>query len=297
MRLCLIAFVFSILLLAACQPNPGAPADDPTAEVTAEPTLDATAEPTEAQAPLPNYTPIDLESVYSMTGRLIQVDPATLPTVADPVFVNHDAPVTAFDPTTVEVAGCTFDEYGSATCPPESSLSALGCSSIILASNLLGALSGDVNLIARCMTLLEPGESDGEGIYKSGCMLLQENSYIVENHGDAVLLTSEEDFRYNFAPIESADEALSYALAVTGLNARYDVAPTEGFTYFTDRIEDTYVQQVEDSYLVHLWHQEICGCSPFMTSQVDVLVHADGTIDWLGAIPTWLDDTQQMCVD
>src|SRR5687768_2437939 len=92
MRLRAILPLLSILLVAACQARVGAPGDDVTAEVSAEPTIDVTPEPTEAQAPPREYTPVDLESVYSMTGRLVQVDPASLPTYDEPVFVNHDAP-------------------------------------------------------------------------------------------------------------------------------------------------------------------------------------------------------------
>jgi hypothetical protein len=289
-----ILFLLPILLLAACQPNSGATAED---DPTAEPTIEVTAEPTETPAPLPNYTPIDLESVYSMTGRILQVDPASLPTVADPVFVNHDAPAITFDRTSLEAAGCTFDEFDGVSCPANSPIASLPCSSVSLPGDLLGALSGDVTLVARCQQIATEPDAQAESIYKSGCMLLQQNIYLVEFQGYIVQIGSAEAFRTNFAPIEDADEALSYALALTGLIARYDVAPTDGLTYFTDHIEDTYVQQVEDSYLVHLWHQEICGCSPFMASQVDVLVHPDGALDWLGAIPTWLDDTRQICVD
>jgi hypothetical protein len=293
MRLHLILSILPILLLAACQQTPAATDDAPTAE----PTLEVTAEPTETPAPLPNYTPIDLESIYSMTGRILQVDPSTLPTVTDPVFINHDAPAITFDRTSLEATGCTIDEVDGVTCPADSPITSLPCSSVALPGDLLGALSGDVTLVARCQQIAtEPG-AQTEGIYKSGCMLLQQNIYLVEFQGYIVQIGSVDAFRTNFAPIEDADEALSYALALTGLSARYDVAPQEGLQYFTDRIEDTYVQQIEDSYLVHLWHQEICGCSPFMTSQVDVLVHPDGALDWLGAIPTWLDDTRQICVD
>src|SRR5688572_8062644 len=84
MRLRVILPLLTILLVAACQASPAAPDDDATAEVSAEPTIDATPAPTEAQAPPRDYTPVDLESVYSMTGRLVQVDPASLPTFDDP---------------------------------------------------------------------------------------------------------------------------------------------------------------------------------------------------------------------
>ena len=54
-------------------------------------------------------------------------------------------------------------------------------------------------------------------------LLPQMVRYIVYQEGQFRLVSTFDEFRALYAPIESADEALSYALATTGLSARYNL--------------------------------------------------------------------------
>jgi hypothetical protein len=115
------------------------------------------------------------------------------------------------------------------------------------------------------------------------------------NHGPTVWVNdrfvaahTEEGLRTLFAPIDSADEALGYAVAVTGLEARFGLSPEtlltasfsmESFRGFSVReIEDTYVETVPDGYLVHLF-LETRLCHGASLSAFAVHVSREGTIE------------------
>ena len=86
-----------------------------------------------------------------------------------------------------------------------------------------------------------------------------------------------------FAPVESANEALSYALAATGLYARYGIETHECTSvdcYLADTIEDTHVDETEGGYVVHLFsdYEPPCGCGTHITCAVRVSVTREGQI-------------------
>jgi hypothetical protein len=104
------------------------------------------------------------------------------------------------------------------------------------------------------------------------------------------LIGSREKLRDLFAPIESADEALSYALLATGYSTKYepedyrlavpgdcDPGP-KGYRYYVDTLEDTHVVEVEGGYQVHLFDSQVFGCGPHPVWSVIVQVNHDGTI-------------------
>jgi hypothetical protein len=114
-----------------------------------------------------------------------------------------------------------------------------------------------------------------------------------------VLLKTEEEFREVFAPVTSADEALSYSLAVTGLSAYYGLETQSGYRYHGDALEDSHVVEAKNgAYEVHLFHYQLCGCGPHTTSATDVLVSADGDVT-LGQYTPIFDDKSEdsLCVD
>jgi hypothetical protein len=112
----------------------------------------------------------------------------------------------------------------------------------------------------------------------------------VKQDGVSRIITTQEELRDWFAPIGSADEALSYALVATGYSAKYvpedyrlavsdicDPGP-EHYHYYTDVLEDTHVTEVVNGYHINLFHGEKYGCGPFPVSSVTVEVSFDGSI-------------------
>jgi hypothetical protein len=112
----------------------------------------------------------------------------------------------------------------------------------------------------------------------------------VRQDGVSRIISTQEELREWFAPVESADEALSYALVATGYSAKYapedyrlavgdicDPGP-EHYYYCTDVLEDTHVSEVANGYHVNLFYSERYGCGPFPVSSVTVKVSFDGSL-------------------
>ena len=188
-----------------------------------------------------------------------------------PKFINHTSPNLAI----------SMDVFTD-----ETLLANFGCNEIQAPSNLIGGLDPSYP-IAICTIQYIPGEGteelaaeieSGQFFYYTGGLFGSYVRYIIYQNGEFVLLKTEEDLRKLFAPIESPDEALSYVLAVKNLSAAYGIQYDPAYAYEVDTIEDTYVTSDADGYLVHLFHDQAFGCGPHWTSEVDVHVSFEGSI-------------------
>ena len=135
------------------------------------------------------------------------------------------------------------------------------------------------------------------GVYKTGCLMPQLVRYLVFQDGKFKLTASLEAFRALYAPIESADEALSYALAVTGLSAQYNLK-AGAMRYKVSVLEDTHVEQSGEGFNVHLFYYQLCGCGPHGTSAVEVTVSRSGEVQQGERRLIFEDPSQDgLCVD
>lgn len=57
-------------------------------------------------------------------------------------------------------------------------------------------------------------------------------SYAIYQEGEFRLIRNQSEFREIIAPVESTEEAISYAMAVTSLQARFDINPNDEIEYF-----------------------------------------------------------------
>jgi hypothetical protein len=208
-----------------------------------------------------------------------------------PEFINHPPPDLAV----------SMDAFAD-----NSLLVEFGCSEIQAPSNLIGGLEPSYP-IAICASQSIPGEGteelaaeieSGQFLYYTGGLFGVYIRYLIYQNGEFVLLKTEGDFRDQFAPIESPEEALSYALAVKNLSAYYGLQYLPGYEYEVDAIEDTYVAPDADGYLVHLFHDQPFGCGPHMTSEVDMRVSVEGTIEEQSSRALFRDpQMDDLCVD
>lgn len=208
-----------------------------------------------------------------------------------PKFINHTPPDLV----------ASFEAFND-----PSALAALGCNEIGPPSNLLGGLEPRYP-IAICTIQYIPGDGSeeliaeiesGQYIYYTGGLFGTYIRYVIQQNGEFVLLKTEEEFRKVFAPIESADEALSYALAVRNLSAAYGIEYFHGYEYEVDTIEDTYVTPEADGYLVHLFYDQVFGCGPHWTYAVDVHVSVKGNVEEVSNTALFRDpNLDELCVD
>jgi len=199
-----------------------------------------------------------------------------------------------------EQAGCEEISYGRRQCEPESALGQLGCSAVIEPPDGLGGFDPDLPVMA-CRAAFTPGEErlePGEFLYNDGCLMPDYIRLVVWQDEGYRLLKNVEDLKAVYAPIETPEEAYSYALAATGLEAHFDLEPVRGFRYHVSALEETHVEEIEDGYRVHLFHYRLCGCGPHTTSTTTVGVGKDGSVQVGEFIPLFEDPEQDgLCVD
>ena len=225
-----------------------------------------------------------------------------------PRFVNHERPAWTVDFATFETVGCPADQYGQRICQPDSAMASLGCDRIREPTSLLGALEPSYPLAVCLIDPWRAAEGPTEEqrrimdeqtyLYATGCLAPTFVRYVIQRDGQYQLLTTEEQFRNEFAPVESAHEALSYALATTGRSARYGQEYDRKLAYSVEVLEDTHVVTSGDGYITHLFRYQLCGCGPHPTVAERYRVTPDGHVERLSAVAVFRDpEEDDMCID
>ena len=169
-----------------------------------------------------------------------------------------------------------------------------GCMQTSNASRALENLSPPLPLV-ECLFLSKDYNSE-EGIVREGCMMPLFRRYIAKQGEELMLISSREEFLSIFAPVETKEEALAFAVALTSSLPRYDTSVPEGYFPVTSSIRPTYEKETEEGYLVHLFDSELCGCGSHPFYAIDYLVTKAGNVTELSREKVY-DSTMQMCVD
>ena len=168
-------------------------------------------------------------------------------------------------------AGCT--EKVQESCPE---LAALGCDEINGPRFYLGGLQPPY-VVMECIH--ENGEPPNQEYFKQLQGLdTRYRSYALYQDGTYRLFIKKSEFKKFFAPVESTDEAISYAMAMTSLGARFDLDPNANIDYLVDVIEETHAEETPDGYLVYLFdwsHKMGCDLHPFYAVKVLVTLEGD----------------------
>jgi hypothetical protein len=156
-------------------------------------------------------------------------------------------------------------------------LIALGCDEINGPGFFLGGLQPPY-AVMECIH--DSGEPPNREYFKqpSG-MDVRYRSYVILQDGKYRLIIKKSEFRKIFAPIETTDEALSYAMAMTSLSARNDIDPNAKVDYLVDMIEETHAEETPEGYLVYLFDSDHkMGCDTHSFYAVKVLVTRAGDV-------------------
>lgn len=172
----------------------------------------------------------------------------------------------------LEDVGCVGKLQES--CPE---LVALGCDEITGPRFYLGGLQPPY-AVMQCIH--EGGEPPSREYFRQPPGLdTRYRSYVIFQDGQFRLMIKQSEFKAIFAPVESADEAISYAMAMTSLSARYDIDPNANVDYLVDVIEETHAEETPDGYLVYLFDSDRkMGCDTHSCYAVKVLVTRDGAV-------------------
>ena len=172
------------------------------------------------------------------------------------------------------------------------------CSMIFNASEGLDNLSPKIPM-AECLTYdngYDNSQSQVHGIIRVGCMVPAYKKYIVLVDGEFRSISTADEFKSYFAPVETPLEALSFAVALTDSVPRYDTSPPDGYFQVASTIEPTSVKKVEGGFEVRLFNMEVCGCGTHPYYAVDYLVTTSGDVTELSRQKVY-DSSMMICMD
>lgn len=208
--------------------------------------------------------------------------------------IQHPAPALKVDNSYFANLGC----FDNPSCLPDELLNLEHpIERISQPADILGGLDPALPLAVVSTYGFNPEEAF-PSVYVHRCMVQNYVRYLVQVNGKIRLLDSIEGLASIYAPIESSDEALSYAVAATGFSAVYDMHQNRKLKFYVDAPEETFVRETNDGYVVHLFDTFLCGCGPHIISSVDVSVSFDGAISLSEPMQTYSDpELDGLCID
>ena len=220
-----------------------------------------------------------------------------------PEIVHYPKPDLKVNGNAFQKAGCLPGDYNRLDCSSIPSIAALECDQIYRTGDLLGGL--DPNLpLAQCEYAPYRHEQydlesfEGTYLFNSGCSMAFLVRYLVPQGDGFTLVHNQDELAEIFAPIETPEEALSYAIAATGLTAVYDTDLPRSYRFLVDKIEDTHVDQTSAGYEVFLYDDYLCGCGPHTVSLVKVQVTPEGKVSLMNPVPVYEDPkNDDLCID
>jgi len=209
-------------------------------------------------------------------------------------IIEYPAPELSMDNTYFSGQGC-FNEL---TCTPEGFTQPDPPVTMIRKpTDLLGGLSPALPL-AVGSTVLYQDEGEIPAVYSNRCMRNQFIRYLARIDDQTILIDSIEAMAKIFSPIDTADEAFSYAIATTGYTALFDLETIKKPTLYAETLEESFVEEVDGGYIVHLFNNYLCGCGPHITQSVAITVREDGTIQIAQPVDAFSDPQyDDLCVD
>lgn len=168
---------------------------------------------------------------------------------------------------------------------------------IAVPDNVLGGLDPSFPLAVVTNFGFDP-EDEIPSVYVNRCMIEQYVRYLVVVEDEIKLVDSTEELAAIYAPIDSENEAFSYAIAATGLSAVNYLHSARELKYYVINPEESYVKATSKGYMVHLYDTYLCGCGPHIVQSVDVSVSTDGTISLSDAVDVYSNpETDGLCID
>ncbi len=197
--------------------------------------------------------------------------------------------------------GCVWQSDNYAVCNQDSIPKKMGCDTLITAPQYLNFIKTESQFVSCTYApqlQTPPDETEAKGLYNSGCSVEVKQRLLVYQDGDYLLIRDLEDLKYNFAPITTAEQALGYAIAATGAEARYDLDNLKDYRILTDNLQETTVQAVEGGFEVVLFRYLACGCGPHTTFMQTIKVTTSGDIEFVGSTSAFENpEEDDLCVD
>lgn len=135
-------------------------------------------------------------------------------------------------------------------------------------------------------------------LFWNGCMFPSGISLIIQDSLGFHFIWNKQGLMKYFSPIETKEEALSYAYAFSGLSPSYDFKIKSRYRIFVDTIRTTYSIPSQYGYEVNLFDYELCGCGPHTYFMIKYIVSIDGDIHEVERINLYEDPKEDgLCID
>jgi len=215
--------------------------------------------------------------------------------ITDSMSLNVTATIT--DASAFIEAGCIETGNGWLNCSSIGLEKMFSCEEIKVPGDF-GGLSSKVPIV-ECNVLVENWTGDMDvGIMHLGCLYPLFKKYIIIENGEYKLIGSKEEFIQFFAPVESPEEALGFAVALTGSYPVYNMTIPESYKVFVSEIKTTYVKESDGEFNVHLFNMQICGCGNHPYYSIDYIVTRAGEVNTMSSERIYENPQfSDMCVD
>ena len=216
-------------------------------------------------------------------------------------IINHESPNLQADISPFTNAGCkSLNGNDWYLCEAGSPLLELGCTAIEN-KPLLGGLTPSHPIAACNLEMYEPiaaGDYSSDCFYLDGAAIKVCHRLVIYRDGKYEIVKTMDELRRIFAPVDSPDEALSFALAAGHYFASYGQTVQDDLVYSTRILEDTRVETGANGYLVQVFSTKFVGCGPFDTSAVVIKVTKDGKVEEVSRTPVYRDPSlDNTCAD
>jgi hypothetical protein len=228
-----------------------------------------------------------------------------LPIMLLAVFVSEIAAADASLSSEFLNSGCAIDGY-RLNCSGPGLEERFGCFEIANASEALEGLDPQLPIVECYSRVIDGGDrsrdggsdggSDQNGMVRVGCMLPAYRDYIIAIDGDFRPIKSKEEFAALFAPVQSPEEAMAFAIALTDSFPLYDRVAPEGYFPVSPAATPSSAEEKDGSFVVHLFDRPICGCSTHPYYAVDYLITKEGNVTELSRRMVY-DSNNQICFD
>jgi hypothetical protein len=208
--------------------------------------------------------------------------------------------VAATDASAFISAGCIEKENGLLDCSAIGLEERFSCKYISVPDGL-GGLSPHVPIV-ECTVLAENmSDEEGAGIVHKGCLQPLFRRYIIIENREYKLIENKEEFIRFFAPVETPEEALAFAIAMTNSYAAYNLTIPQGYDVFASTIRTTYVEKTNETdsgFKVHLFFYQSCGCGSHPHYAIDYLVTNSGDVKEISSEKMYENPKlKDLCID
>jgi hypothetical protein len=249
---------------------------------------------------------MQLKNMYRLFTLLILISIITACNPSPPSnttvsIINHSSPdIKDIDISAFKNVDCTWQSDDYAICNEDGIFKKMGCSTLTSPDSTFNLLNPSVNLIScnYVPEMIDEVDMTADGIYNSGCSRPVLKRLVVYHEGNYQLIKNLQELIGFFAPIDTKEEALAFAIAATGYQPLFQFDPPSEYRYMINNIEDTKVEILDDGYLVNLYHHNLCGCGPHTTFSTPVKVGIDGILDLYSPVAAFEDPSEDdLCVD